>query len=219
MLDAVLFDWDGSLADTREVILLSFKGALKKIGVVVPDAFIERRIGIGAEETFVEIIRAQNKRYAKNLVRCLVHEKIQSEIKFSGRVKLLPGAVELLKSLNGKLKLALTSMNNKPVIDHLLEELNIREFFDVILTVEDVTNFKPNPEIFLKCSSLLGVSPGKCLVVEDSLFGVQAGKAAGMKCLAVLTGVYGEAELAKANPDMILESLSDTTRVLNFILE
>jgi len=218
MFAAVLFDWDGTLADTRQAILLSFRKALEKVNVDVPDEFIERRVGIGAEETFREILRAGNTRFDDALIKSLVQGKIRSEISLSDHVTLLPGAVGLLKSLRGKVKLALASMNNKPVVDHLLGKMGLNGFFDVVLTVEEVTHFKPHPEIFLKCSSLLGESPEKCLVVEDSLFGVQAAKAAGMSCLTVLTGAYSETELAMAGSEMIVASLMDT-KILRFILQ
>jgi len=218
MFAAVLFDWDGTLADTRQAISLSFKKALEKVNVEVPDEFIERRIGIGAEETFREILRARNKHFDDALIKSLVQRKVQSELGLSNQVALLPGAVELLKSLRGKLKLALASMNNRLVVDHLLDKMRLKGFFDVVLTVEEVAHFKPHPEIFLKCSVLLGLSSEKCLVVEDSLFGVQAAKAAGMSCLAVLTGAYRKTELAKAGSDMIVTSLLDT-KILRFILQ
>jgi beta-phosphoglucomutase len=216
--DAVLFDWDGTLADTRQAILLSFRRALSKINVAVPDTLIERRIGIGADKTFREILQIKNRHFNDELIKTLVEEKTSAEIELSGCVKLFPGVLELLNSLQGKLKIALASMNNRAVIDHFLQKLNISSLFDVVVTVEDVSNFKPNPEIFLKCASRLGIPPERCIVVEDSIFGVEAAKTAGMSCLAVLTGVYSRQELARADLDMIVSSLSDTAQLLRFLL-
>ena len=216
--DAVLFDWDGTLADTRQAILLSFRKALGKINVAVPDTLIERRIGIGADKTFREILQAKNEHFNDELIKTLVEEKINAEIELSDCVKLFPGVLELLNILQGRLKTALASMNNRAVIDHFLKKLNISSLFDVVITVEDVSNFKPNPEIFLKCASRLGIPPERCIVVEDSIFGVEAAKTAGMSCLAVLTGVYSRQELARADPDMIVSSLSDTAQLLRFLL-
>ena len=216
--DAVLFDWDGTLADTRQAILLSFRKALGKINVAVPDTLIERRIGIGADKTFREILQVKNEHFNDELIKTLVEEKINAEIELSDCVKLFPGALELLISLQGRLKTALASMNNRAVIDHFLKKLNISNLFDAVITVEEVSNFKPNPEIFLKCASRLGIPPERCIVVEDSIFGVEAAKTAGMSCLAVLTGVYSRQELARADPDMIVSSLSDTAQLLRFLL-
>ncbi len=219
MFQAVLFDWDGTLADTRQAILLSFKRALNRVDVEVPDSSIVRRIGIGAENTFKEILKAVHKDFDDRLIRTLVKEKIQAEIDLSGGVALFPGAFKLLISLKGKSKIGLASMNNRAVIVHLIEKLQLSQTFDTVVTVEDVSHFKPHPEIFLKCASRLDVKPQKCLVVEDSIFGVEAAKTAGMSCLAVPTGAYNAEELRRMGPDMIIPSLADATKVLNFIFQ
>ncbi len=99
----------------------------------------------------------------------------------------------------------------------MLKTMNIQRFFDTVLTVDEVSRPKPNPEIFLKCASNLKAIPGKCVVVEDSIFGVKAAKAAGMGCIAVLTGVYSREELKKANPDLIIGSLNEIAKILSFI--
>ena len=218
MFEAVLFDWDGTLADTRHAILVSFRKALKTVNVEVNDTFVERRIGTGAEGTFKEILQLKGKQFNDSLIRSLVEEKVRAEIEISNEVKLFPGAKKLLESLHGKTKLALASMNNRAVIEHLLSHMDLNKFFLVVLTVEEVTKFKPDPEIFLKAASRLGTKPEKCVVVEDSIFGVQAAKAGGMGCVAVLTGAYSKAELEKGKPERIVDSLTETDKILDFIL-
>ena len=218
MFEAVIFDWDGTLADTRRVIVASFQKVLSDVHCTISDEFIERRIGIGAEETFREILRASGIRFDEPLIMGLVGKKIQAEIDLSSKVKLFEGAIELLEFLHGKVKLALASMNNRDVIDHMLNAMNVRRFFDIVLTVDEVHNPKPDPEIFLKCALKLGSRSEKCVVVEDSIFGVKAAKAAKMGCIAVLTGAYSREELKKANPDLIVNSLAERDEILNFIL-
>jgi beta-phosphoglucomutase len=218
MFEAVIFDWDGTLADTRQVIVYSFQKALSEVNCKISDEFIERRIGIGSAETFIEILRSTRIRFDEALITSLVENKIQAEIEMSHRVKLFDGSLDLLESLHGKVKLGLASMNNRDVIDHMLKAMNIQRYFDAVLTTEDISNPKPDPEIFLKCALKLRSSPDKCVVVEDSIFGVKAAKAARMGCVAVLTGVYSREELKKENPDLILNSLTEKGEVLNFIL-
>jgi HAD superfamily hydrolase (TIGR01509 family) len=152
------------------------------------------------------------------LVTRLVERKVQTEIAMSSEVKLFEGAKTLLESLRGKVKLALASMSNREFVDHMLNVMKIQEFFDVVLTVNEVHKSKPDPEIFLKCALKLKSKPEKCVVVEDSIFGVEAAKAAKMGCIAVLTGVYSKEELEKANPDLIVNSLRERDEILNFIL-
>ena len=218
MFEAVIFDWDGTLADTRRVVVASFQKALSEIHCTIDDEFIERRIGTGAAETFREILRTSGTSFDEALIRLLMGKKIQAEIDLSSKVKLFKGAVELLESLRDKVKLALASMNNRNVIDHMLNTMNARRFFDVVLTVDEVYNPKPDPEIFLKSALKLERRPEKCVVVEDSIFGVRAAKAAKMGCIAVLTGVYSREELKKANPDLIVNSLEERNEILKFIL-
>jgi HAD superfamily hydrolase (TIGR01509 family) len=135
----------------------------------------------------------------------------------SDNVKLFPGARELLETLQGKVRLALASMNNRAVIEELLDKTRIRGCFEVILTVEEVERFKPDPEIFLKSAAKLNMKPEECIVVEDSIFGVRAARNAGMECIAVLTGVYSRKELETAKPNLIVESLTEKDEILKVI--
>jgi len=219
MFEAAIFDWDGTLADTRQMVVASFQKALSEIPCTISDEFIERRIGVGAAETFREILRTSEICFDEALIKLLVEKKIQAEIDLSSKVKLFSGAVELLTALHGKIKLALASMNNRAVIDHMLAVINVRKFFDVVLTVDEVHNSKPDPEIFLKSALKLDMRPEKCVVMEDSIFGVEAAKRAKMGCVAVLTGVYSREELEKANPDLIVNSLKERAAILSFVLQ
>jgi beta-phosphoglucomutase len=217
MFEAVIFDWDGTLADSRQVVVASFQKALSTVHCKISDEFIERRIGVGTAETFREMLRASETCFDETLIKNLVETKIQTEIAMSSKVKLFAGAQELLKALHGKVKIGLASMNNRPVINHMLKTKNIQTFFDVAVTAEDITNSKPDPEIFLKCATKLGREPSKCLVVEDSIFGVEAAKTAKIGCIAVLTGVYSRKELEKAKPHLIVDSLREKREILNFV--
>ena len=219
MKRAVLFDWDGTLADTRQVIVVTFQQVAQSAGVTIDAEFIERRIGTGAAQTFKEILQTAGKPYDDATIKELLKRKIQAEISMSSQVKLFPGARELLESLQGKTHVALASMNNRAVIEDLLDAMKIRKFFEVVLTVEEVSKFKPDPEIFLKSAAKLGCTPEDCVVVEDSIFGVQAARAAGMGCIAVLTGVYSRAELETAKPGLIVESLTEKERILKLIFQ
>lgn len=218
MYRGVLFDWDGTLADTRKVILLSFQQALQTINVQTDSEFIERQIGTGAAQTFKIIVQQAGKPCDNTIIKQLIAEKVKAEIELAGRVRLFSGARELLEALQGKVKLALASMNNQAVIENLLCNLTIENCFNTIVAVEDVKKFKPDPEIFLKAAAKLQLNPLECVVVEDSIFGVQAAKNADIACIAVLTGVYSKPELEKVNPDLFVKSLDEKEKILNFII-
>ena len=218
MFEAVIFDWDGTLADTRQVVVASFQKALDEMKIDISDGFIEQRIGIGTAETFREILSFSRRSFDRALIKALVERKIQSEIELSAEVELFDGSKQLLESLHGKTKLGLASMNDRMVINHMLKITDVDGFFNAVFTAEDVTNPKPHPEIFLKCATKLKSQPEECVVIEDSFFGVEAAKTAKMKCIAVLTGVHSEDILRKANPDLIVGSLMERNKILNFIL-
>jgi HAD superfamily hydrolase (TIGR01509 family) len=217
MFGTVIFDWDGTLADTRQVIDISFQRALAEINCQVTNEYIERRIGIGAADTFRDVLRSAKVDFDEKLIRNLVERKSQIEIELAGQVKLFSGAKELLETLHGKVKMGLASMNNRSVIIHMLKANDLEKYFNAVLTAESISHSKPNPEIFLKCAAELKSKPQECVVLEDSLFGVKAAKSANMGCVAVLTGVYSRQELTEQKPDLIVQTLKDN-RILAFIL-
>ncbi|MGE5533268.1 MAG: HAD family hydrolase [Bacillota bacterium] len=218
MFDTVIFDWDGTLADTRKAILVSFHKALDIVGCQVSDEYIERRIGIGAADTFREILLSAGLPFDEKVVRELVERKSAVQVELSGEVQLFGGARELLEALQGKVKVGLASMNNRSVILNLLEKNHVADCFQKVLTVESVSHSKPDPEVFLKTASALKSNPERCVVLEDSIFGVKAAKSANMGCIAVTTGVYSIQELEPEKPDLIVKSLKDP-EILSFILQ
>jgi beta-phosphoglucomutase len=217
MFEAVIFDWDGTLAETTNVVVASFHKVLDPLPLTVAEGLIERRTGTSAKEIFLEILRDSGVNFTEKIVKSLVEKRIEAELEMSDQAKLKEGARDLLKSLKGKVKLALASMNNKPVIDRMLTACELRGFFDVVLSADEVRKPKPNPEIFLKCASKLRRQPKQCVVVEDSVFGVRAAKAAKMSCIAVLSGAASKSELEQEHPDIVVASLKEKETILKHI--
>jgi HAD superfamily hydrolase (TIGR01509 family) len=197
--------------------VISFQKALNEVNCKVTNEYIERRIGIGAAETFRDIIRSAKVDVDEKLIYHLIERKSQLEIELTDQVQLFPGVKELLEALHGKVKMGLASMNNHSVISHLVKANDLEKYFDVILTAESVSNSKPNSEIFLKTAAKLKTSSEKCVVIEDSIFGVKAAKSANMGCIGVTTGVYSKKELNKEKPDLTVETLKDK-QILRMIL-
>jgi HAD superfamily hydrolase (TIGR01509 family) len=218
MHDGVIFDWDGTVADTRQAVVTSFQETLKRIGVEVEDAFIEKRIGIGATNTFKEALQAAEKPYTERVLEELVKQKIVAQVNLADTVTLFDGALELLESLRNKVPVGLASMNNRKVILNLLRKMRLVKYFQVVITADEVEHPKPSPDIFLECARRLGCLPERCVVIEDSVFGLKAARRAGMKCIAVPTGAYTRRELEKMKPDLVVNTLKEKQKICDFVL-
>ncbi len=219
MFDMVIFDWDGTLADTQEIIVAVFQKTLNKIGCKVNDDFLRARIGIGARNMFKEALESAGISYDEKLIDKLLEEKTKIQMKLISRVKLFDGAIDLLKALKPLVKISLATMSNRKVIELVLEEKGIRSYFDFIITADEVENPKPDPEAFLKCAKAMECKPEKCVVIEDSIFGVIAAKRAGMKCIAIPSGFYSRSDLEKENPDLIVDSIKEKDKILAYIVD
>lgn len=217
MVNAVIFDWDGTLANTKKAVLYSFQEVLRKSGCVVPNEAIEKWIGVGTKKTFEKVLEDCNIKFDELMLEKLSNEKISIQLGLTNTVTLFDGVKDLLEELYGKIKIALATMSSKKVVNKLLSEKGIKNYFDVILSVDDVDSPKPDPEVFLVSAKKLGVTPKDCVVVEDSVFGVQAAKVAGMKCIAVSSGAYNSEELQKEKADLVISSLKEKDKILGFI--
>ncbi len=217
MIDAVIFDWDGTLADTKKFLLKSFHKTLMEIGSDVSDEFIDRRFGIGAKGIFKAALKARGIKFNGEKIKELVSRKIEIQMEIRDNIILFDGALNLLNSLHNKVRLGLATMAPKKLISIQLKEMDIKRYFDIVITVDEVNQPKPNPEIFIKCAMKLNAEPIKCVVIEDSIFGVKAAKDANMKCIGVTTGAYSEKELREQNPDLIVESIKNNN-IIDFIL-
>lgn len=218
MFDAVIFDWDGTLADTKFAVVASFQRILRQIGCKVNEEFIERRIGIGTKNIFIDALKATNISFTDETITELVKKKDEVQTELTKTVNLFEGALDLLNSLHTRKKMALASMSSRKVIDKLLYEKEVKKYFDVVITADEISHPKPNPDIFLRCATSLRVPSEKCIVVEDSIFGVKAAKEARMKCIAIPSGAYSREELEKEHPDLIVDSLNEKDKILTLML-
>ena len=217
-VQAVIFDWDGTLADTKQVLVTAFQQALREKSCRVEDNFIERRIGIGPRLIFREALESRSMPWSPHLLSQLQRRKIQIQLTMVDSIQVFEGAVTLLQALKDQVKIGLATMSNRLVIEHTLAKLGVGDYFSAIVTFDDVIHSKPNPEVFLKCAALLDCQAKHCVVIEDSIFGIIAAKEAHMNCIAVTSGMYSHEELEKHNPDLIVDAISEYTKILRYII-
>lgn len=123
---------------------------------------------------------------------------------------LIKGIPELLHNLTeAGFNLTLASSSPHKLINYILDKNKIEKYFPVRISGDDVTNGKPDPEIFLRAAELIGIKPGNCLVIEDSANGVKAAVQAGMKCIGYSNPDSGDQNLKAAN--LILDSFDRLT--------
>lgn len=182
--DAVIFDLDGTLVDSMPAHFESWCDALALYGAG----------GIFKEDVFL----AMGGRPTKDIVVELNSEydlKLDPQrVSFAKResyLKRLPGVVMIAEvaafaeSLRGKIPLAVASGGSRLVVEKTLRHLGISDWFDDVVSADDVTEGKPSPEVFLKAAKLLGVDPSRCLALDDAPAGVIAAERAGMRVITI----------------------------------
>lgn len=128
---------------------------------------------------------------------------------FKPQLALAKGLLSFLESLRGNnIPIAVATSARRPYTDFILDGLEIRKYFQKIVTAEDVTKGKPDPEMYLLAAKQIDVKPTDCVVFEDSVSGIKAGKAAGMKVIAITTTYTGD-ELVLA--DKVIDSFDGVT--------
>jgi len=219
MFEAVIFDWDGTLADTQKAVVESFQTILQEVGCIVTNEFLERRIGTGTRKMIEDAVNKCNISFDKKILEELATKKITLQRELSTSVTLFEGATRLLDALYSRVRIALATMSARPVIDKLLTEKKIKKYFTAVVTASEISKPKPDPEIFLLAAKRLNVLPQHCVTIEDSIFGVKASKKAKMKCIAIPSGAYTKKELQKERPHLLVDSLTHTDKILNYIIQ
>jgi HAD superfamily hydrolase (TIGR01509 family) len=121
----------------------------------------------------------------------------------------IAGAVEAVRSVASRWPVALASSAHREVIDAALEATGLRDAFAIVLSSDEVARGKPAPDVYLEAARRLDVDPSACVVIEDSLNGVRAAKAAGMRCVLVPNVTIPPAEGAREAADLVVERLAD----------
>lgn len=212
---AIIFDFDGVIADTEPLHFEGLRQTLADIGISLtePD-YYEHYLGFDDRGCIVEALRINRRPATEPTVRDLMQKKAAAYLaSVRNHLVLFPGVKEFVEEAAATYPIAIASGALRPEIELILEQAGIRKAFRYITSAEDVTKSKPNPQPFLHALAGLNsqgtgstLTPDTCLVIEDSLPGIRAAKAAGMKVLAV-TNTHTVQDLHEA--DAIRSSLRD----------
>jgi len=205
-IEGILLDLDGTIVDSKEAYSEAAKIAFKTIGQRLADAKIVIEIPKRLEQGLPinDLVKEGD-----------VHKFLDVYLKTYYQVTLLktkplPRISETLAKLSEKARLALITMRYVPKekVYQELEKFGLAKYFKYVITALNTNDPKPSPEALIKCARKLDVQLCSCAVVGDSVADIKAGKNAGAKTVAVLSGIFSRNELKREKPDLILESVN-----------
>ncbi|HEX2981202.1 MAG TPA: HAD family phosphatase [Anaerolineaceae bacterium] len=212
---AILWDLDGVLIDTGEFHYRSWEETLPGYGIPFSRELFRQVFGMNNTGT---LTRLAGHTLPADLIAEISRKKEENfRTQIRGQAELLPGVAVMLSAFHeAGLAQAVASSAPQENIDALIDELNIRRFFDAVIAGFRFPS-KPDPRTFLAAAEALRIPPTGCLVIEDSVAGVEGARHAGMKCVAVTTTNPAEALTAAdrvvAHPDDL--SLEDYLKILH----
>jgi beta-phosphoglucomutase len=203
VLKAIIFDFDGVLADTEPLHFRMFRQVLHEEGLPLSEQdYYQKYVGLDDKGCFQAVLVAHGRPAPPETVRRLVERKAALML---AQIKITPvvyrGIEDFVKRAAGRYRLAIVSGALRHEVELILKSVDLQSSFEHITAAEDIRNGKPDPEGYLHALQALNrraaVHASDCLVIEDTIAGIQAAHAAGMRCLAVAT-TYPADQLAGA---------------------
>ena len=205
----VIFDMDGVLVDTNSFHVQKWEALLTEYSIPFDRNGLPRQVlGPANDPTlrhfFGERITAED--------RQRLSEELEARFRkaFAPHARPLAGVERLIAECRDQgVSLALASAAMSKNVNFILDALKLRPYFRAILTNDEITQSKPNPEIFVKAAQKLGVPPAECVVIEDSFAGIEAAERAGMKCVAVASTFPAPELRARTQADLVVQTLEE----------
>jgi beta-phosphoglucomutase family hydrolase len=184
-----IFDWDGVIIDSHAAHEESWNALFVELGRPLPDGFFKKTFGMRNQQIIPEwfdFVKADDLAEIKRLGDR--KEALYRDILQRDGITPLPGVLPLLRELRARnIPRSVGSSTPRLNIEFVMKNAGLEGLFDAIVSAEDVKLGKPDPQVFLMAAEKIGVQPRHCIVFEDAHVGIQAGKRAGMKVVAVAT--------------------------------
>jgi beta-phosphoglucomutase-like phosphatase (HAD superfamily) len=215
MIRALIFDFNGVLADDDPIHMEALRQVAKEEGLAFTDAeYLEKYLPLNDRDCFTLLFREQSIALTAAEVDDLIRRKgIYYFRAIEAKTILFEATPAAVRTAAGRYPLAIASGARKDEIWHILKQAELQDCFAAIIAAEDVTFGKPHPEPFLRAHEKLRerdstLKASDCVAIEDSLGGIESAHQAGMRCLAVAHS-YGSGRLRRANPEWVIDSLAD----------
>lgn len=210
MIKGVLFDMDGVLVDNMDIHIEAFDKFCTGYGAGEVGQRLIACAGMGNDE-IMQIMLPKEVIEERGLAK-LAEEKeaIYREI-YLDRIKPVAGLIEILKEFKAQgIKCAVGSSGCKENVEFVIEQCGLSEYFEAFVYCDLVTRCKPDPEIYLTAAKLLSLDPSECMVFEDALVGITAGRNAKVtKVIALTTTLSAEVLREKSDADEIVTDFRD----------
>ncbi|MBR6460824.1 MAG: HAD family phosphatase [Verrucomicrobia bacterium] len=182
-IDALIFDFDGTLADTMFFHWKAWEIVAQRHGIKLDQKRLYSMGGIPSRD--ILIILRQEQSLPDLDVEAAAKEKEAEYVKMMGKVRLIEPIASIARENRGKLPMAIATGGRRSIMETILPQLGIQDWFQAVVTSQDVTRQKPAPDIFLEAARRLGVDPQYCRGYEDTDLGLEGIRAAGMEAVDV----------------------------------
>jgi beta-phosphoglucomutase family hydrolase len=184
---AAIFDWDGVIIDSSSQHERGWAMLAEEERRALPPGFFRRSFGMKNEKVIPDLLGWTNQPVEIRRLS-LRKEEFYRELMAREGIELLPGVKTWLEQLReAGIPCVVGSSTPRLNIDCVIGQLGIADYFQALVTAEDVTRGKPDPQVFLTAAQKLGAPPAECVVFEDAHVGIEAARAAGMKVIALAT--------------------------------
>ena len=214
-LEAIVFDFDGVIANSEPLHLRAFQKGFAPLGITLSAAdYYARYLGYDDVGVFTAVAQDRGLALSSDAVTALVTRKGEhiQELLHAGEV-LFPGAAEFIRQAAAAIPIAIASGAQRHEIEEILDATGLRDCFATIVAAGETAKGKPSPDPYARAFELLqrsngATAPGRCIAIEDSRWGLESARGAGLRCVGV-TNSYPASELPGA--ELIVDGLHALT--------
>ena len=211
----IIFDFDGVILDSENSHFIAFNEGLKNLNInISEDEYYSKYISLDDRGVITNVVNDKNISVTNEEIDMIIKNKNDYfESRLIDNSKLFPGVEELIIQLSKNFVLSIGSGANRSEIIKTLKNNNIYDYFEIIVSANEVNNPKPNPETYNRVLDNINTdfNINEIIVIEDSPGGIEAAKSAGLKCIAI-TNTFNNKELGKA--DIIVSNYEDILKYL-----